>query len=274
LAIHHHFIPHPPLSAFVEILWLYQGDTPSHKKERRLPDGSMALVINLRDDLIRIYDRCQHDQFQNYRGCVISGAHSEVMLIDTTSQAEVLGVQFKRGGAFPFLSLPAAELHNEIISLDMLWGAAAIDLREQLLAARTPERRFQLLEQFLLARLAQSRTVHPAVTFALKEFQDVSCSPTIATVTERIGMSQTRFIQVFREAVGLTPKQYCRVLRFQEVLRVLERGVSGSMAALAMNCGYYDQAHFIHDFQAFSGLTPGAYLSLRGEHRNHIALPD
>jgi AraC-like DNA-binding protein len=165
-------------------------------------------------------------------------------------------------------------LHNEVISLDMLWGSLALNLREQLLEASTPGDRFSILEQFLLACLAQSRTCHPhpAVIFALQEFQHAPCLPTISSVTEQIGLSQSRFIQVFREAVGLTPKQFCRVLRFQEVLRSLERNVPRSMAELAMDCGYYDQAHFNHDFQAFAGLTPGMYLSLRGEHRNHIAL--
>ncbi len=205
---------------------------------------------------------------------MISGAHSQFSLIDATGQSSMMGVHFKPGGAFPFLPLPAAELHNEVVDLDILWGAVAIDLREQLLEARTPESRFHILEQFLLARLAPSRTGHSAVPLALKALQNASHLPTIATVTEQIGISQTRFIQVFRETVGLTPKQFSRIQRFQEVLRLLERGEPGHWAEIALDCGYFDQAHFNHDFQEFAGLAPGAYFSLRGEHRNHIPLPD
>ncbi len=276
MAINYCYILRPPLSAFIEFFWLYEGGIPVHKKERRLPDGSASLIINLHDEQIRTYDRYAPDRFRDCGGIVISGAHSEFALIDTACQKEVLGVQFRVGGAFPFLALPLNELHNDIVSLDMLWSGTAIDLREQLLAARTREMRFLVLEQFLLAQLnRQARRIHPTVIYALKEFQNISYNHNIRSMTEQIGISQTRFIQVFREAVGLTPKQYCRVLRFEEALRMMERGVSvGAYAEFALKCGYYDQAHFIHDFQAFAGLTPRAYLARQGEHRNHVALLD
>jgi AraC-like DNA-binding protein len=275
LIILHHALPHPPLSDFVEIFWLYEADTPSPPtKERRLPDGSMELVINLRDDLVRIYDRHHPDQFHSYRGSIISGVHSQFTLIDTTSQASVIGIHFKPGGAFPFLPLPAAELHNQTLSLDILWGIEAVNLREQLLTAQKSAHRFHILEQFLLSRLAPSQITHSAISFALKEFQNSSHTSTISAVTKQIGISQTRFIQLFRETVGLTPKQFCRILRFQQALQALENGLPIKWADLALSCGYFDQAHFIHDFQAFSGMTPGTYLSLRSEHRNHIVLPD
>lgn len=267
-----------PLSAFVEILWSYESNPSAHTdplaptKERHLPDGSMALIINLRDDLIRIYDQQHPDQFQSYRGCIISGARSTFTSIDPTSQAAMLGIVFKPGGAGPFFAVPLADLHNQVIALEMVWGAQAQRLREQLLAAATPEHRFAILEQALLARLTPARISHPAVSFALQEFQQVPHLPTIAAVAERIGLSQTRFIQVFRDAVGLTPKQFCRVLRFQQVLRLLESDAPVKWAELSLSCGYFDQAHFIHDFQAFAGLTPSAYLALRGEHRNHVPL--
>jgi hypothetical protein len=201
----HRYLPHPPLSIFVEGLWLYQAPTPPHTKERRLPDGSASLVISLRDDLIRLYDQRHPDQFQSHHGMVLCGARSEFALLDTTCLTEVLGVQFKPGGTFPFLAFPASELHNAILSLDLVWGAEVLTLREQLQTSGTPWGRFQILEQFLLARLARSRAPHPVVTFALQAFEDGPSPPTISSVTAQIGLGQTRFIQLFREAVGLTP---------------------------------------------------------------------
>ncbi|MFL5692257.1 MAG: DUF6597 domain-containing transcriptional factor [Ktedonobacteraceae bacterium] len=266
------YIPQPPLAAFVDVFWLYEGDAPQHTKERRLPDGTMELVVNLREDTLRVYDRQHHDQFQSFRGCMLSGMHTEFSVIDTACQAAIMGVHFKPGGAFPFLSLPASELRDTHVSLDMLWGATARDLYEQLLAAQTPETRFRILEQSLLAHLARSWSRHPAVTFALSEFQNVSHMQTISAVTERIGLSQRRFIQVFYEEVGLTPKLFCRVRRFQEVLRLMGTGQRVKLAEIALASGYFDQAHFIHDFQAFSGLNPQAYLMHRGEHHNHVPL--
>jgi AraC-like DNA-binding protein len=78
----------------------------------------------------------------------------------------------------------------------------------------------------------------------------------VAAVTDRIGLSSRRFIELFRRQVGLTPKVFCRVRRFQHVLRTIHREKDIEWAQIALECGYYDQPHFIHDFQSFSGLTP------------------
>lgn len=270
------YVPGPPLADYVSLFWLYEGYELPHAKERVLPDGSMELVINLREDMIRVYDRQNTEQFQTFRGCVISGAHAEFFVIDTASQASIMGVHFKAGGAFPFFKLPAEELHDAHVSLDMLWGARAADLREQLLEAETVESRFRILEQSLLAQANRLLEMHPAVTFALRAFQGMSLHanpPTVSEVIEQIGLSPRRFIQVFSEEVGLTPKLFCRVRRFQNVLQLIDKGHQVDWAEIALTCGYYDQAHFIHDFRTFSGFNPKAYLMQRGEHFNHVPLP-
>lgn len=278
MTVHRTYIPQPPLSAFVHMFWLYEGQQQQHARERRLPDGSMELVINLRDDMLRVYDRQNPHQFQSFRGGLISGAHSQFTVLDTTSQQSIIGIHFKAGGAFPFLPLPASELHNTLLPLETLWGSTAEDLLDTLREAQTPEMKFRILEQALLSHARLPLTPHPAVAFALREFQGVPPYPqhlptrTISDVTEQIGLSPRRFIQIFSEEVGLTPKLFCRVLRFQEALRMIGRVQQVGWANIALTCGYFDQAHFIHDFQAFSGLNPTAYLTQRGEHPNHVPL--
>jgi AraC-like DNA-binding protein len=268
------YVPRPPLSDFVGLFWFYDGDEPGHALERVLPTGTVELVINLRDDTIRLLGRTSTDRFQSFRGPVLCGPHSEFFVIPTSGQASILGVHFKPGGAFPFLPVPPGELHNAHVSLDALWGAKAGQLRERLLEAKAPAGKFAVLEQALLAQAARPLARHPAVAFALKQFQRVPLAGTIADLTEQVGLSPRRFIQVFAEEVGLTPKLFCRVQRFQEVLRFIGRERRLAWADVALACGYYDQAHFIHDFRAFSGLNPTSYLRNRAEHPNHVPLVD
>lgn len=270
------YIPHPPLSGFVHKLWSDEGYDPPHAKERALPTGTIELIINLLDDEMRVYDRQNHAEPQRFRGALICGAHSGYFVIDTAQQSAVMGVHFRPGGAFPFLGVPARELRDAHVSLDALWGPDAVWLRERLLEAATPEARFRILEQALLARIEKkSPAPHPAVSFALGEFLSVPHARRISKVTDRTGLSQRRFIQVFNEEVGLTPKLFCRVRRFQEIVRHLEsRERNVEWAEVALASGYYDQAHFIRDFQAFCGLTPTAYLTQRGERLNHVPLGD
>jgi len=268
------YIPRPPLSHFVEVLWHYNGYQQPHDKERLLPDGSMELVINLREDQVRMYDRRNIGRCLSYPGSIVIGAQSEFFVIDTTEQAAVIGVHFKPGGAFPFFSLPAGELQNEHVALETLWGRDAANLRERLLAAATPDNKFRVLEHYLWRRVTKPLERHPAVGFALREFQQMTGGRSVADVTGQIGLSSRRFIQVFTDEVGLTPKLYCRVRRFQETLRHIGIGQRVDWASVALECGYFDQAHFYHDFRAFSGLSPSAYAAHRTEHLNHVPIFD
>lgn len=268
------YIPRPPLSDFVELFWHYEGYDVPHAKERCLPTGTIELIVNLREDGFGVYDRRDTGRSRRLRGALVSGAYSGFFVVDTASQGSTVGVHFKPGGAFPFFGLPAGELRDEHVSLEALWGTGAGELRDRLLETPTPEARFRLLEEALLARATRPLARHPAVAFALGEFRGVSRGRTVSDVVGQIGLSHRRFIRLFDEEVGLTPKLYCRIRRFQEVLHRVGSGRPVDWAEAALGCGYYDQAHFIHDFRAFSGVTPTAYLEQRSEHLNQVALDD
>jgi AraC-like DNA-binding protein len=266
------YIPRAPLAHFVKQMWLSQGDHSPHRQERVLPSGSMQLVISLQEKTLRVYDRQKTHRFQSFPASLVVGMRSEYSVIDTAPQASMIGVAFKPAGAFPFFKCPANELLEAHVALESLWGAGAGDLHDRLLEAQTPADKFRVLEQFLMDRAVRPLDLHPAVTYALSEFQGVPHLKTISQVVNQMGLSPRRFIQVFNESVGQTPKLFCRILRFQEVLRLLGDGQEIDLAEIALHCGYFDQAHFIHDFQGFSGLSPTAYLAHRSEQVNHVPL--
>jgi AraC-like DNA-binding protein len=202
---------------------------------------------------------------------VILGAHSEARLIETSIPTAVIGAHFRPGGAFPFLRPPAGEFHGAVVPFDEVWRGAAHDLRERLLEDRRPAARFRLLERFLRDQVVRPSTPHPAVTYALRELHAaVPGAPTVAQVTDRTGLSQRRFIELFARQVGLTPKVYFRLRRFQRALRRLEAAHDHDLADLALDFGYYDQAHFNHDFKAFSGISPTTFLAQWAGRPNHV----
>ena len=138
--------PLPPLSEFVDVLWFYEGYEVSHEKERLLPDGSVELVINLAENRIRVYDSRDPEKSHTIPGCVVSGPRSEFFVIDTASEARTIGVHFKPGGAFPFFRVPPAEMVNQSVALECLWGSGSALLRERVLGAGTPEAKLRVLE--------------------------------------------------------------------------------------------------------------------------------
>lgn len=253
-------VPKPPLSDFVELLWLYDGFAVPHARERLLPTGTVELVVNLRED--------QPD----FRLPVVAGPHSRPSLLDTAHAASVIGAHFRPGGAFPFLGVPAGELHNLEVTLDTLWGGRAEELRQRILAAPTHQARLDVLESALLSAARRSAR-HPAVAFALRELSAVPAPRRVGEVVAAVGLSQRAFIERFRSEVGLAPKLFARVMRFQEVVRRVHGARQVDWSQVALACGYFDQAHFINDFRELSGLTPAAYLAARSEHQNHVPLP-
>jgi AraC-like DNA-binding protein len=269
----HTYKPAPPLSDFVDAIWYYEGEQTPHSKERILPDGQMQLLIDLREDRLRVYDGEQPHSFENLSGIMLSGVYSEHFVISTACQAKIMGVSFKQGGAFPFFTPPASELANIHVPLDALWRDVADELRERLLGAPSILSRFRLIESYLLLQAVRPLMPHPAIAFALGEFQR-SPRRTIADVIDRTGFSSRRFIQLFSAEVGLTPKVFCRILRFREALQRLYQGEQIELVDLAVACGYYDQAHFSNDFKTFAGFSPTTYLAHRGPYINHIPLPE
>ena len=264
-----HRTPTAPLSSFVQTIWGFEGLAQAHRLERLLPDGSLALVINLQENRSRIYDREDTGRFETFSGCIVSGPQSRFCVIDTDGQCSTVGIHFRPGGAVPFLGLPADELCDRHVSLDGLWGSMAAELRERVLEAASPAEKLRVVEQVLLQRV-RKLAFHPVVRFALSEFH--AGPRQISDVTDRIGMSSRRFIQLFREQVGMTPKLFCRVRRFQDAVQAIRSGKPVEWAQVALDAGYFDQPHFIHDFREFSGMTPTAYAATDPRHANHVPL--
>lgn len=264
--------PAAPLSAFVGCFWYWQGAPHTHARERLMPNGESSIIFNLREDPIILYDAEDLDRYTSHGLAVISGPRTSCFVIDTTQEERVFGIQFQPGGAFPFFRMPASELKNTSVTLEFLWKGAARELRERLLAAPTIDSMFVLAENYLLGQLVRQLELHPAVDFARQRFCRAPHATTVSSVLERVGLSQHRFIQLFHDQVGLSPKAFCRVRRFQHVLQTVHGSSDVDWAQVALECGYYDQPHFIHDFRSFSGLTPSQYLARATEHLNHVPM--
>lgn len=268
----------PPLSQFVQCLWYWEGAPATHSKERLMPTGEPAIIFNLRDEPIRIYDWKNSDQFETFSESVLSGARSEPFVIDTQQQERVFGIQFRAGGSFPFLRIPAAEAENRDLSLEWVWRGAANSVRERLLEAKSASAIFAVAEAALMQQVVRPLELHPAVAFAARRFSTNPHKATVASVLDAIGLSHRRFSQLFHEQIGLGPKAFCRVRRFQRVLRSIQAARDTEWTQIALDCGYFDQAHFIHDFQGFSGFTPSAYTANffkfdhNNDHFNHVPL--
>jgi len=261
--------PRQPLGEFVDCFWHFHGRRAT--RELALPTGTTELVINLRQNEMRIYSDVSDPRGQDFRGAVISGTQTRYFVLGASAELSILGVHFRPGGAAALLGMPLSELTDRHVSLEQVLGAQGRTLREQILNAESTARAFQLLERALIACL-QSRCVHPAVAFALRRFTDHPTVGVVGEVTAAPGYSAKRFIRLFTDHVGVSPKRFCRILRLQAVIKRLASAAPVEWAEVALDGGYYDQSHLIHDFRAMTGLTPTQYRPVDSDSPNHVAI--
>ena len=249
--------PGPPLAEFVDFFWSYEGYAPPHDRERLLPTGTSELVFRL--------------DASGHATAGITGARSESVLLDTLTPFSVVAVHFKPGGAFPFLPVPADDLQDGHATLEDIWGTDATSVSDRLWESSSPGTRFEILEEVLLTAARGHFERHAAVRYALDVFARSRGTCSVTAVVDRIGLSARRFGELFRAEVGMSPKMFCRVRRFNAVLARTEGRTDVDWADVALSHGYFDQAHFNHDFRAFAGLSPSAYLGERLS-RIHVAV--
>jgi AraC-like DNA-binding protein len=262
----------PPLDRFVAFVWICRQPAGPHALERVLPTGAAQFIFNLKEDETRVYDAEHGYRCLSTSGSVLSGGHSRFQVIDTSEQEHVAGVAFKPGGTVAFLRVPAHETADCDVPLEALIGPRpTAALREQLLESDTADAALEAIESTLL-QLWTAKTIHPAVTFALDAIDRAPDTTSIAAVTDTVGMSAKRFIERFKTEVGMTPKRYCRVRRFQRALASAHGPAGVDWTQVALDCGYFDQAHFIHDFKSFAGVTPTAYQAAQTPFQNHVKI--
>jgi AraC-like DNA-binding protein len=179
------------------------------------------------------YDVYKAEQANPFASCAESwsvGLWSGYHIMTAPQNTQIINVSFKPGGAYPFLQLPLAELNNQIVALDAIWGNLAGEIRQRLYAAPTIQARFAL-----------------------------------QALSDSIGISQKHLIAQFKRMVGGTPKELARLYRFQRVLHRLDPTRPVDLSLVPRQSSYYDQSHLSKEFEAFTGHNPTDYLRLRDQ---------
>ena len=254
-------VPSPPLNFYINRFY-YPDDCILPPREKILPLPALDLKVNF-GGAFQVYRADQGEPFAALTESWVLGLWSTFHLVDWPLDSQYIGVSFKPGWAYLFLQLPLAELQNQVVPLDTLWGGFAAEIRERLYLAPTIQARFALLEEILLARLREAPQGLKAVRYAIGELARNDGALSIRELSKRMGMSQKHLITQFRQMVGCTPKELARLYRFAQVLDGIDPAQPVDWTSVAHQFCYHDQSHFIRDFKEFTGQTPTDYLRLR-----------
>jgi AraC-like DNA-binding protein len=260
--------PRPPLDRCIQKLWYVRAPGIDRRRERVLPNGCVQVILNLERDFL--VDCSENGPDCHMAPSLVVGARVKYELIDRSDMADLIGIIFRPGGFACFADDPVDAFSHCSTSLENVWPRQARSLRDRLGDLATPEARLDCLERFLMTSYADRLGTNPIIDFALRRFAQLPSVTGVERVARETGWSTRHFSQIFREHVGVSPKAWCRIQRFQSALRHLRSGSQMPWAELALDCGYYDQSHFSNEFRAFSGINPSTYSARQTQWVNHI----
>ena len=242
--------PHPSLAAHVRNLagWREREDGPVRRRE--LPGGRIVLVISFGPSM----------DVDGRRFTSFTGGLSDAPAL-TRHDGEAHGVQayLTPLGARRLLRLPMGELTGQVVELADLIGAEAGALAERLYEAPGWPARLDLLERWIARRAMDAPPVPGELEWAWRRLSETHGAVPVGALAEELGWSRRHLAARFREEIGLPPKVLARLLRFERAAARLRASGPADLGRIAVDCGYYDQAHFNRDFRAFAGSTPTGY---------------
>lgn len=195
--------------------------------------------------------RERHDSF-------VAGLSDSSAFVAAEGAARCLQVDFTPIGARMYFGVAMHELTNRVVAVEDVLGRDG-NLAARLEAAPTWEARFALLDELIAARVGAAQRPPPEILWAWRALEHTNGAVPVGHLADRIGRSRRHLAARFREQVGLGPKTFARVLRFNRAVELLQRGRERSFAELAHECGYFDQSHLNRDFRAFAGTTPAEF---------------
>lgn len=231
-------LPEKNLLSFIECYWVRSNDLSRHIV---LPDGCIDIVFNF-------------GSTKGAEGSIV-GTMTMPLTVETSSKVDFIGVRFRSGKACLFLNFDASELTDQNTELRNIAGSEGSILIEKLLHTKDLAEKIKMLNVCLSSWLEYKKS-DDRVDYVVQKIVQSQGNISISSTCYSLGMSRQHLARLFQRYVGISAKQFARVVRFQALLKNIRQSLKVNWADEAAMLGYYDQAHLISDFRKFSGTSP------------------
>ncbi len=249
----------PHIDQHIESVFYFKHFMPDHSKERVVPTGHIFLIFELDDKPRNTFDNQTLEPNQVYTKVWLSGMHRNYITISAHEDSEMLVVQFKPFGGHPFLHKPCAQFSEQVLAGETVFGDEILTLREQLYHQSTFQEKFNIIEQWLNQRFNPDLTAPQELLTLVTRLQ---AEPVIQyqQIIDSYPHTHKTLIDQFKKYIGLTPKHYQRIVRFNDILQHIQQQQNIAWSDVANQCGFSDQSHFIKEFKHFSGFNPKDFI--------------
>jgi AraC-like DNA-binding protein len=249
------------LRPIVSAFWILEHDGLAATPQRVVPDGRSELILNWNQP----FESFQAGRWQRQPRIFLAGQLDGPLLLRPCGPASMLGIRFHPDGAARLLGQPVDEFSGRIIPIDLLSPALQRDFEG---ALESPDP-IVAVESALLRLENMSRGADLLVGEAVLQITLARGNADLGGLARELGISARQFERRFLARVGLPPKLFCRIQRFNNILRAIEQE-RGSWVETALACGYYDQAHLIRDCRSLSGETPSVLYAEDADLARHF----
>lgn len=253
------FQPNSDLESIINCYWTLEVPAESGaQKQRIIPDGTIEMAFILGDDIKRY---TSEDEFIIQPRALIIGHTTDPFYIEPTGYVNTFAIRFYPYGFANFVDMPLNNLANKETPIEFLFGEkTAKDLEQKIIEAENSNERIKIIEHFLLDKFNQQTTVDNIVRTTVDALLATKGSTSIKTILKE-DLSQRRQLERhFKKQIGMSPKQLGKIIRLQTALKLLLNKKTENLTDIAYESKYFDQAHFIKDFKAFTGINPKAFL--------------
>lgn len=256
------YIPYEPTDAlrpFIKCYWSLEA--PGNARVERqtiVPDGCIEMIFHYGDP---------YQQFiETSKGLLqprafVFGQVTTTLQIAPTGRTGIIAARFLPDGFAPFATMPISTMDNRAVPLSELFGDSAEELESQVLTANSAHERIKYIERFLFHRLATQPSIDNLARASVEILIRTKGQLSVETLAKDQQISRRQLERRFSSVIGLSPKQLSKIIRLQAALKLMEGKSFSSLASLAHESGYFDQAHFIKDFQEFTGTSPRQFYS-------------
>jgi len=250
----------PALASFIKCIWSLESDGPVYDAlpERILPDGCVEVVFHFHDPF--------RTHFANGDGSVqpqsfVVGQMKRFLEIAPVGRIGFIAIRFYARGAYLFFPRSLDQVAAGVVDLREVWKERANEWTDRVALAGGMAARVGIIEDALVAALRENGRYDRMVDRCLQLIETAAGQSTVAQLASEIGVSSRQLSRRFQNAIGMSPKEFSRVSRFRYVLRCLRERKNQTLTETALACGYFDQAHFNHEFRELAGMTPGEFFT-------------
>lgn len=231
---------------------------PEHNMERVIPTGNIFILIELDGFERKTFDN-ELEPIGHFSNSWISGMHQKHLNISAHQNSEMLIVQFKSFGAYPFLKNPINELNNKVVEADNYFGESILKLREAILSKQNISDKFKVVEEWLIGVFDEIKTPSKEIIDFMNALQKQPFSKHNELLKD-YPKTNKNLIDQSKKYCGLTPKVIHRIFRFNTLLANMNQKKEIVWTDIVYETGYSDQSHFIKEFQEFSGFNPTQFI--------------